>query len=185
MTAIRANNVLEVGGFCGISALSMAEVLPDNGQITSLELDPFLVEFGKESRLKSTAGHKMKSIVGPAMASLKMLADEKENGLAYDFVVIDADRDNMVDYFQFVWDAPGFLSQGATVCIDGQPYKGQTPVRYVKHGKAPAADQWILPTGQDKVNELQKLLETSARFSFYKIGGLFVVKETGMSNLAI
>lgn len=170
----------------------MAEELPDNGHITSLELDPFLVEFGSEARLKSPVGHKITCIEGPAMPSLESLArkakeqtSDGQHGLPYDFVVIDADRDGMVDYFQRVWDTSGLLTQGAIVCVDVQPYKGQTPVRYVKHGKAPSADQWILPTGQDKVDGLLKLLETSARFSSYKVGGLLVVKDTGMSDITI
>merc|ERR1712217_604652 len=49
-----ATRVLEIGSFCGVAALSMAEALPQNGQIICLELDPFVAQFGQEIKSKST-----------------------------------------------------------------------------------------------------------------------------------
>jgi predicted O-methyltransferase YrrM len=182
-----AKRILEIGGSCGIASLSMAEALPGNGQLVSLEVDPFLVNFGKSMREKSPANHKIACKIGTAMESLKCLEAEVRSGSAqpFDFVIIDADRAHMLDYFQFVWDKQDFLAAGSIVCVDIQQYKGQLPVRYQKHGKAPEADQWVLPSGQEQVDHVKKLLETSSRFSHYKLGGMVVVKQTGLQDLTI
>jgi predicted O-methyltransferase YrrM len=182
-----AKRVLEIGGFCGISSLSVAEVLPDNGQVVSLEVDPFLVEFGKPIRSKSAADKKINCKVGDAAASLEALAAEAKTDAIepFNFVVIDADRARMPDYFKTVWNSPKLLAAGATVCVDIQLYKGQIPVRFQKSGKAPEAGQWVLPSGQEQVDELRKTLEASSQFSHYKIGGMFVVKQSALPDIQI
>mmetsp|Transcript_46946 Transcript_46946/g.87401 ORF Transcript_46946/g.87401 Transcript_46946/m.87401 type:complete len:518 (+) Transcript_46946:71-1624(+) len=174
-----AANVLEVGGFCGISTLSMAEDLPDGGQVTSLEIDAFLLSFGDSITEKSAAAGKMKKIAGPAKESLRMLAkqiaDDPSNCKPFDFVVIDADRAGMKDYFDLVWKTEGFLAKGATVCVDISPYKGQAPIPYVGTSES-GATQWIVPSGQPEVNAIQKYLEAAPEFSFRKISNLLVVQ---------
>eukprot|EP00928_Gymnodinium_smaydae_P001551 TRINITY_DN10564_c0_g1_i1.p1 TRINITY_DN10564_c0_g1~~TRINITY_DN10564_c0_g1_i1.p1 ORF type:complete len:530 (-),score=105.94 TRINITY_DN10564_c0_g1_i1:403-1992(-) len=182
-----ARRVLEIGGFCGVAALSVAEKLPGDGQLVSLELDPFLVEFGKSIRMKSSAGQKISCMVGPAKQSIETLVEQAKAGSVepFDFVIIDADRAGMNEYFDAVWDSPGLLSAGATVCVDINLYKGQAPVPFVRHGKAPDAGQWVLPSGQDDVITLREKLEKSSRFAHYKISGMLVVKSSGLQDIAI
>jgi predicted O-methyltransferase YrrM len=188
LSAGRGSNVLEVGGFVGMATLSMAEEVPDNGTVTSLEIDPFLVQFGSKTRNACTVGKKIKCVVGPAMDSLEALAKQvgEESFKAFDFVVIDADRAHMRDYFNVVWDTPGFLKDGGIVCIDILPFKGQAPVRHKRivpsgqrqeeESTAETPDEWKVPSGQAEVDALVSALEASPKHSVYKVGGMMVVK---------
>merc|ERR1712061_359146 len=144
------SRVLEVGAFCGVATLAMAEAIPEKGEVMSLEFDPFFAEFGKESRLKSLLGHKISTLIGPAKDSLNEIIHQvgTANFRPFDLVVIDADKTHMNEYFNALWDTPGMLKENAIICVDMTPFKKQTPVRYVKYG---SADRWICSSGQDRI----------------------------------
>jgi predicted O-methyltransferase YrrM len=74
----KATRVLEVGGFCGVAALALAEKLPADGQVVSLEYDQFLADFGQRHIMKSTSGSKISTLVGLAQESLEELAKKSE-----------------------------------------------------------------------------------------------------------
>lgn len=59
-----AKNVLEIGMFTGYAALACAEVLPEDGTVTSLEFDPFLEDFAKSFFSKSRHGKKISIRIG-------------------------------------------------------------------------------------------------------------------------
>src|ERR1700721_273167 len=46
-------NILEIGMFTGYSALAMAEGLPEDGKLTTLELDPAAITIAKKYFLRS------------------------------------------------------------------------------------------------------------------------------------
>eukprot|EP00929_Paragymnodinium_shiwhaense_P024809 TRINITY_DN15160_c0_g1_i1.p1 TRINITY_DN15160_c0_g1~~TRINITY_DN15160_c0_g1_i1.p1 ORF type:complete len:534 (+),score=130.51 TRINITY_DN15160_c0_g1_i1:102-1703(+) len=186
MSAAKASNVLEIGGFCGMSSLAMAEELPDNGHLVSLEIDPYLVKFGEHYRRGSLAGQKIDCMTGPAHETLRRLAErakiEGDNFKAFDFVVIDADRANVREYFNLVWDSPGLFKKSGIVCVDITPFKGQTPVRHKRvvpsgQREEEKQDEWIVPSGQAEVDDLIHYLEHSKRHLCYKVSGLLVVKS--------
>eukprot|EP00444_Apocalathium_aciculiferum_P059806 CAMPEP_0183601330 /NCGR_PEP_ID=MMETSP0371-20130417/180391_1 /TAXON_ID=268820 /ORGANISM="Peridinium aciculiferum, Strain PAER-2" /LENGTH=297 /DNA_ID=CAMNT_0025813419 /DNA_START=89 /DNA_END=982 /DNA_ORIENTATION=- len=106
-----ASRVLEIGSFCGAGALALAEVIPADGEVRSLELDSFVVDFGRRFQLKSLAGKKITTNVGPAMQALQSLAAEA-NG--HRFKAFDC----MQSYFDLLWSTPGLLSERAVVCVD-------------------------------------------------------------------
>lgn len=54
-----AKTVLEIGTFTGYAALAMAEVLPDDGTVTTCEIDPFLEPLASEMFAKSPHGRKI------------------------------------------------------------------------------------------------------------------------------
>jgi len=151
--------------------------MPENGEVVSLEFDPFFVEFGKESQLKSLHGHKIKTIVGPAKTALDEIV--RQAGMAnfrpFDLVVIDADKTNMKEYFNLLWDTPGMLQENATICVGMTPFKKQAPVRYVKFG---LADRWICSSGQDKIDALRKAVKEweSPKLVAHEFGGLLVIQ---------
>lgn len=108
--------ILEVGSFCGVSSLALADVLPQDGEVLSLELEPRAVEIARHFQARSASGCRIKNLVGNAMDSLQELAESGEK--AFDLVVIDADKENMQAYFNFIWECPGLLSAGSLVCVD-------------------------------------------------------------------
>jgi len=171
---MQARRVLEIGSFCGVGALAMAEVLPEDGQVQVLELDAFVVQFGQQYQKRSPAGHKIKHMVGPAKESLDKLASEAEEGKlpAFEMVVIDADKEGMRDYFDKLWYTPGLLAENAVVCIDLTPFKGQTPTRYEKFG---FPYRWQAESGIEAIEAMKAYVQESAEFAAHEIGNLLVV----------
>ena len=88
-------NALEIGTFTGLSALSIALALPDDGKLTVLdkneETNRIAIGFFK----KANQGHKIKTITKPALESLEELKNNK-----FDMVFIDADKMNYKEYYE-------------------------------------------------------------------------------------
>jgi len=112
-----AVNVLEVGLFSGYSALSMAQALPAEGKIISLEKDQKVYEFAKSFIAQSPYGHKIEVHVGPALTTLETLALPP-----LDMVFLDADKRNNINYFEFL--LPKVRANGLIV-IDNTLWSGR------------------------------------------------------------
>lgn len=119
----QAKRILEIGMFTGYSALAMAEALPDDGYIIACEVDSYVAEFAQACFAQSPHGNKIKVEVAPALDTLDKLAQAQE---CFDFIFIDADKREYVDYFKFIL-AKDLLTPGGFICVDntllqGQPY---------------------------------------------------------------
>eukprot|EP00444_Apocalathium_aciculiferum_P006063 CAMPEP_0183393880 /NCGR_PEP_ID=MMETSP0370-20130417/8196_1 /TAXON_ID=268820 /ORGANISM="Peridinium aciculiferum, Strain PAER-2" /LENGTH=257 /DNA_ID=CAMNT_0025574159 /DNA_START=89 /DNA_END=862 /DNA_ORIENTATION=+ len=163
-----ASRVLEIGSFCGAGALALAEVIPADGEVRSLELDSFVVDFGRRFQLKSLAGKKITTNVGPAMQALQSLAAEA-NG--HRFKAFDC----MQSYFDLLWSTPGLLSERAVVCVDMTLFKGQPPTRYVKFG---FPHRWHSNSGQAEIDTLRAAVQARADLRSFEFGGMLVVTRT-------
>jgi predicted O-methyltransferase YrrM len=64
---LRPNNILEIGGFTGASAVAMGAALPSKGRLLSLELDPEPLEIAKRNVEASVLKDKIKFQLGPAL----------------------------------------------------------------------------------------------------------------------
>jgi caffeoyl-CoA O-methyltransferase len=102
--------VVEVGTFTGYSALAMAEALPDDGTLTTLESSPEFADIAMRYFEKSPYGRKIQLIVGPALQSLKAMPENSE-----DFVFIDADKPSYGLYFD---EALRILRSGGVILVD-------------------------------------------------------------------
>jgi len=171
-----ARHMLEVGSFCGAGALALAEGSPEDSEVCALELDSYVVSFGRRFRMRSPAGHKIKYTVGPAMESLQAMAADSQRGRvkAFDFAVVDADKEGMRKYFDLLWKTPGLVTQDAIVCIDMTPFKGQPPVRYLKYG---FPHRWQSSSGQEEINALRSYVLGSPDFKAYEFGGMLIVQR--------
>ena len=95
----KAKKILEIGIFTGLSTLSMALGLPDDGLIIALDKNK---ETGKKALdffKKANQDKKIKTIIKPALDSLKEIKKEK---LSFDIVFIDADKKNYQKYYDEV-----------------------------------------------------------------------------------
>ena len=79
-----AVRIVEIGTFTGYSALMMAEGLPENGELLTLEISPEYAEVALRYFKRSAHAHKIKLIPGPAQETLKQIQDEST-----DFVFIE------------------------------------------------------------------------------------------------
>jgi caffeoyl-CoA O-methyltransferase len=89
-----ARRVVEIGTFTGYSALVMAEGLPDDGQLITLDIDAEVVKLAHKYWDRSPHGKKIKSLIGPALDSLENIPPP------VDLVFIDADKENNLAYWE-------------------------------------------------------------------------------------
>jgi len=94
--ALGARSVLEIGTYSGYSALSMAEGLPPDGRIVTLEIDEAHAELARRAIAESPHAKKIEIVLGPALESIERLPGP------FDFVFIDADKDQYLDYYEAV-----------------------------------------------------------------------------------
>ena len=91
-----ARRVLDIGTFTGFSALMMAPGLPGDGRIITCEVNPNSAEIAREFFARSPHGHKIDLRVGPALETIESLDGP------FDFVFLDADKDNYINYYEAV-----------------------------------------------------------------------------------
>ena len=110
-------NVLEIGTFTGLSALSIALALPENGKLIALdkneETNKIAVSFFKKANLDN----KIKTIVKPALDSLEELKNNK-----FDMVFIDADKMNYKEYYE---KSLKLLDKGGLIIVDNVLWHGE------------------------------------------------------------
>jgi len=110
-------NVLEIGTFTGLSALSIALALPENGKLIALdkneETNKIAVSFFKKANLDN----KIKTIVKPALDSLDELKNSK-----FDMVFIDADKMNYKEYYE---RSLKLLNKDGLIIVDNVLWHGE------------------------------------------------------------
>ncbi|MDC0601063.1 class I SAM-dependent methyltransferase [Candidatus Pelagibacter sp.] len=110
-------NVLEIGTFTGLSALSIALALPENGKLIALdkneETNKIAVSFFKKANLNN----KIQTIVKPALDSLEELKNDK-----FDMVFIDADKMNYKEYYE---RSLKLVNKGGLVIVDNVLWHGE------------------------------------------------------------
>jgi len=94
--AIQPRRVLEIGTFTGYSALSMAAVLPPDGQIITCEVNERHAAAARRNVAASSYADRVRIVVGPALRTLPSLTGP------FDLVFIDADKVNYLAYFEAV-----------------------------------------------------------------------------------
>ena len=111
-----ARNILEVGMFTGYSALMLAEALPEDGRLSTCEIDPKAEAIARKYFAESPHGHKIVVRMGPALETIKTLSDP------LDLVFIDADKPNYCNYYEvcFPLVKPGGLIIGDNVLWSGK-----------------------------------------------------------------
>lgn len=114
--ATGARRILEIGLFTGYSALSMAEGLPDNGEIISCDINPKTAATAQQYFDRSAHGHKITIRVGAALATLKTLTPP------FDLVFIDADKENYSAYFEATLP---LLRHGGLIVADNVLWSGR------------------------------------------------------------
>ena len=73
-----AKKVLDIGTFTGMSALAMAEGIPNDGQVVTLENSKECAEVAEKCFRKATHGHKIRLLRGDAIQFMKkMLIGER------------------------------------------------------------------------------------------------------------
>lgn len=93
-----ARRVLELGTYSAYSALCMAEGLPDDGTVHTIEANDELEDFIHRSLSRSPHGHKVRLHIGDASRLIPLVAP----GQMFDLAFIDADKRMYADYYRLV-----------------------------------------------------------------------------------
>ena len=110
-------NVLEIGTFTGLSALSIALALPDDGKLVALDKDEGTNKIALGFFKKADQNNKIQTIIKPALDSLEELKNSK-----FDMVFIDADKMNYKEYYE---RSLKLLDKGGLIIVDNVLWHGE------------------------------------------------------------
>jgi len=110
-------NVLEIGTFTGLSALSIALALPDDGKLVALDKDEGTNKIALDFFKKANQDNKIQTIVKPALESLEELKNSK-----FDMVFIDADKMNYKEYYE---RSLNLMDKGGLIIVDNVLWHGE------------------------------------------------------------
>jgi caffeoyl-CoA O-methyltransferase len=115
-SSVGSRRILEIGMFTGFSALMMSEALPEDGRLITCEMDPEAIALARSFFDRSPHGGKIEIREGPALDTLKRLEGP------FDFVFIDADKENLTAYYEAV--LPMLAARGV-IAVDNVLWYGR------------------------------------------------------------
>ncbi len=118
---ISAKRVLEIGTFTGYSALAMSLALPDDGQVTTCDLNKESTDIAQTYWKKANQETKIKLLLGKALDTLNGLIQQDPKPL-FDFIFIDADKTNYRQYYEMALD---LLEPHGLIMIDNVLWEGK------------------------------------------------------------
>ena len=113
---IRPTTILEIGTYTGYSALCLAEGLPKNGVLHTIDKNEELYDFQRKYFDKSGYGAQIHQYLGDALECIDQL------DLRFDLVFIDADKPNYSNYFNLIVDK---LNPGGVILSDNVLWHGK------------------------------------------------------------
>ena len=114
--ATGARRVLELGTYSGYSSISMAAALPAEGRIDTCEVDEQHAEVARRYIEEAGLSERITIHLGPALETIGRL----EGG--FDFVFIDADKENYVNYYEHVLPK---LAERGLIAADNTLWSGR------------------------------------------------------------
>ena len=113
---VGAKRILEFGTYTGYSALSMAEALPQDGQLITMERNESVAEKAQSWFDRSAHGHKIQLKLG----DVKVLLSEFKD--TFDLFFIDADKKSYPQYYEA---AIALSHPGSVIVLDNMLWKGK------------------------------------------------------------
>lgn len=163
LQTLQAKRVLELGTYTGYSTLAMALALPDNGEIITCDINAEWTKYGHPFWEQAKQSHKISLVLSPAITLLEELATEPPLK-KFDFVFIDADKTNYVNYYEY---ALKLIQPNGIIAIDNVLWNGKV----IQSSETDAQTREIR-----RLNELIKQ-DTRVEKSLLPMGdGLFLIK---------
>jgi predicted O-methyltransferase YrrM len=113
-----SRRVLEIGTLGGYSALWLARALPVDGRLVTLEVEPRHAEVARDNFARAGVAAQIDLHVGPALDTLARFRSPRVE--PFDFVFIDADKQNNLNYVQAALD----LSRPGTLIVVDNVVRG-------------------------------------------------------------
>jgi len=115
-----AKNMLEIGMSTGYSTIWCAESISEqSGKIITIEQNPSKIKRAKENFQKAGVTDTITIMEGLAMQILTELSLKQKYKKFFDFVLIDADKENVKEYFDLIFP---MVSIGGIIVTDNMYY---------------------------------------------------------------
>ena len=111
-----ARRILEIGTYSGYSAISMATALPPGGRIDTCEVEEKHAAVARRYIEEAGYTDRITIHLGPALETIERLEGD------FDFVFIDADKQNYVNYYEAVVPR---LSERGLIAADNTLWGGR------------------------------------------------------------
>jgi len=115
----RAKNILEIGALGGYSGIWLCKALPEDGKLTSLELNGDYAKVARDNVQKAGYGQKVTYFIGPAVETLEQFIQQRRK---FDFFFIDADKEN---YKRYLETCVQLAEKGSLITADNVLWKGK------------------------------------------------------------
>jgi predicted O-methyltransferase YrrM len=143
---IKPKRILELGTYVGYSAICLAENLPEDGKLITIDIDDEIEDMAREYINASPSASKIEFIVADA---LKWLEECNET---FDLIFIDANKRHYIEYYNAVFDK---LTPGGFILADNTPWGGKVVEKVANNDyqtKGLLAFNDYLNTQQDKIS---------------------------------
>ena len=108
--------IVEIGTYTGYSALCLAEGLPENGKLITIDVNEETSAFAKSFIEKTEFSNKIELVLADAKDFIPTISEP------IDLVFIDADKKNYLNYYQLVFNK---LSVGGLIIADNVLWSGK------------------------------------------------------------
>ena len=116
-----AKTCMEIGVFTGYSTLAVALVLPEQGRIVACDVSEKWTAIARKYWKEAGVAGKIDLRIGPAVSTLDELIANGKAG-TFDFVFIDADKSNYLNYYE---RALILARAGGLIAVDNTLWGGQ------------------------------------------------------------
>lgn len=118
---LNAKQVLELGTYTGYSTLALALALPDDGRVTTCDINSEWTDVAKPFWEEAGVDGKIKLKMGPALETLEAMLNANHPP-QFDFIFIDADKTNYVAYYEI---ALKLIHPQGIIAIDNVLWEGE------------------------------------------------------------
>ena len=115
---IKPKNILEIGTFTGLSALTMGLAMDEHSKLIALDKNKETSDIAMSFFKKAKIDNKINLLINNAIVSLDDLHNQKKK---FDFIFIDADKENYIDYFN---NSLNILNNNGIIVVDNVLWYG-------------------------------------------------------------
>jgi predicted O-methyltransferase YrrM len=108
--------ILEIGTYTGYATLCLAEGLPEDGEIHTIEIDDEMEDFIRNQFEQTVLKNKIYLHIGDALEVISQLEG------SFDMVFIDADKRDYCEYYESVFDK---VKKGGIILADNTLWNGK------------------------------------------------------------
>lgn len=113
---LRARRILEIGTYTGYATLCLAEALPDDGEIHTIEIDDEMEDFINDQFNQSELKNKIRLHIGGALEIIPRLEGN------FDLALIDGDKRLYSEYYDLTFDK---INPGGVILADNTLWNGK------------------------------------------------------------